>query len=63
MLPCVQAHFEMLGKNDIPGRVFVPVLPVKLPDITPVCRTMFLSRAPVLPAGIIKTNGTQIDGH
>ena len=48
MFPAVQAHADMLGKDDIILLLFVPVFPVKLPGIAPMGGAMFLSRPSVL---------------
>ena len=61
MVPCVQAHLQILRENDIFGWVFVPVLAVELMDIAPLGRAVFLTGSAVLHRGVIEHYRNCID--
>ena len=52
VLPSIEAHAQVLGEDHVPGRVFVAVLLVQLPDAAPAGRAVFLA-GPSVHAGRI----------
>lgn len=61
MLPCVQAHLQVLGQNYIFTGVFVAVFPIQLPHFSPMGRAVFLTGTAVLLIGVIIGDGNDVD--
>ena len=60
MLPSVEAHTQVLCEDDVFVGIFITVLFVQLPDISPTGRAVFLTGALVLIRGIIKNDSADI---
>ena len=53
-------HAQVLGEDHVPGRVFVAVLLVQLPDAAPAGRAVFCTWSPVHAGGIVKRDPARI---
>ena len=61
MLPSVEAHTQVLGEDHVPGRIFVAVLLVQLPDAAPAGRAVFLAGSSVHARGIVHGDCSGVD--
>ena len=61
MVPCVQAHLQVLGENYILAWVFIPVFSIELMDIAPFGRAVFLAGSAVLQTGIVQYDRNSVD--
>ncbi len=60
VLPPVEAHAQVLSEDHVPGRIFVAVLLVQLPDAAPFRRAVFFTGASVHARRIVKRNPARI---